>query len=156
MTKMLITSEGKKKLIEEFNFLSTIEKRRLIAELADARDRGGVAENSEYDIAKEEYEKLESKIKKLQQRILNSEVISSVATSTDKVSVMSVVKVENLSNGKSQDFKLVTDTEIDIKSGKISINSPIGSGLIDKKVGDVATIKTPGGVVEFKILEIGL
>jgi transcription elongation factor GreA len=153
---MLITSEGKKKLIEEFNFLSTIEKRRLIAELADARDRGGVAENSEYDIAKEEYEKLESKIKKLQQRILNSEVISSVATSTDKVSVMSVVKVENLSNGKSQDFKLVTDTEIDIKSGKISINSPIGSGLIDKKVGDVATIKTPGGVVEFKILEIGL
>jgi len=152
--KTILTSDGKKKLQQELHFLSTTEKTRLINELADARDRGGVAENAEYDIAKEEYERLQNKIVKLEEMINNSTIVSSADIVTDQVSILSTVKVLNKSMGKEIKFTIVPETEIDIKLGKISPNSPIGSGLLNKKIGEIAKITTPGGVIEFEILEI--
>jgi transcription elongation factor GreA len=154
MAKTILTVDGKKKLQEELHFLSTVEKTRLISELADARDRGGVAENTEYEIAKEEYEKLQSKIAKIEETLSNSTLVSKHDVDTSEVNILTTVKVLNVKINKEVSFTIVPENEIDIKQGKISPNSPIGAGLLGKKVGDVASVTTPGGVIEFKILEI--
>ena len=154
MAKTILTVDGKKKLQEELHFLSTVEKTRLISELADARDRGGVAENTEYEIAKEEYEKLQSKIAKIEETLSNSTLVSKHDVDTSEVNILTTVKVLNVKINKEVSFTIVPENEIDIKQGKISPNSPIGAGLLGKKVGDVAGVTTPGGVIEFKILEI--
>ena len=154
MTKMILTSEGKKKLLDELHFLSTTEKIRLINELADARDRGGVSENSEYEIAKDEYQKLQLKIVNLEKKIANSVLISTVGIDTDQVSVLSTVKVLNKTTKDEMKFTIVTETEIDIKMGKISLNSPIAVGLLGKKVGETVKVVIPAGTIEFEILEI--
>lgn len=154
MTKTILTSDGKKKLLDELTYLNQVEKKRLLTELSDARDRGGVNDNAELDIAKEQYQKLQLKISELEKKVINSEVISSVVSSTDKVCLFANVEVLNLKTEKTTTFKLVTENEIDIKIGKISCNSPIGEGLIDKKVGDTCEIKTPGGLIQLKIVSI--
>ena len=154
MTKMILTSEGKKKLLDELHFLSTTEKIRLINELADARDRGGVSENSEYEIAKDEYQKLQLKIVNLEKKIANSVLISTVGIDTDQVSVLSTVKVLNKTTKDEMKFTIVTETEIDIKMGKISLNSPIAVGLLGKKVGETTKVVITTGTIEFEILEI--
>lgn len=155
MGKTILTEEGRKKMQEELEFLSTSEKNRAIMELSDARERGGgVEENSEYLVAKEEYEKLQSKISKLRDILSNSIVVSSSNINTDKVSILCNVKVINTSNNKEMNFTIVPENEIDIKKGKISHNSPIGAGLIGKKINDVCDINTPNGVLTFKILDI--
>lgn len=151
--KTILTSDGKKKLQEELVFLSTSEKARLIGELADARDRGGVTENSEYEVAKEEYDKLQRKISKIGEMLSNATIISK-SVDNDQVSILSSVKVLNKGANKEITFTIVPETDIDIKSGKISSNSPIGTGLLNKKIGDIVKITTPGGVIEFEILEI--
>lgn len=156
MTKTLLTKEGRVKIQEELNYLSNTEKRRVINELADARDRGGVDENTEYYIAKEEYDKLQTKISKLQQILNNSTVVTSSDVSSDKVSILTIVKVLNITNNKEMTFSIVPENEIDIKLGKISPGSPIGSGLMGKKLDEVCVIKTPAGSFEYKILEISL
>lgn len=154
MTKTILTVDGKRKLQEELHFLSTVEKTRLIGELADARDRGGVAENSEYDIAKEEYEKLQAKIAKIEETLSNCTLVSKHDVDTSEVNILTTVKVLNVKINKEVSFTIVPETEIDIKQGKISLNSPIGAGLLSKKVGETVSVTTPGGVIEFKILEI--
>lgn len=154
MTKKILTSDGKKRLLEELHFLSTTEKSRIISELADARDRGGVAENSEYEIAKEEYEKLQRKISQMEDTIANSQVISKLDIDPDKVSVLSTVRLMNKTTKKEITFTIVPETDIDIKAGRISHNSPIGSGLLGKKIGETSKVTTPGGEIEFEILEI--
>lgn len=154
MTKNLLTKDGKKKLMEELKHLITTETNRALSNLSDARDRGGVEENSEYFVAKEEFEKLQSKISKLRDTLNNSMVISTSDINTDSVSILSSVRVLNLKLQKEQVFTLVPENEIDIKQGKISVNSPIGAGLVSKKLNDVCKISTPGGEMEFKILEI--
>jgi transcription elongation factor GreA len=154
--KKLLTKEGKIKIQEELNFLSTTEKTRVINELADARDRGGVDENTEYYIAKEEYDKLQAKISKLQETLNNSSVITSADITTDKVSILTTVKVLNVTNNKEMTFSIVPENEIDIKLGKISTGSPIGSGLMGRKVDEVCIIKTPAGSFEYKILDISI
>lgn len=154
MAKTILTVDGKRKLQEELHFLSTVEKARMISELADARDRGGVAENSEYDIAKEEYEKLQAKIAKIEEVLSNCTLVSKHDIDTSEVNILTTVKVLNKKINKEISFTIVPETDIDIKSGKISLNSPIGAGLLGKKVGDTTTVSTPGGVIEFKILDI--
>ena len=154
MTKTILTSAGKRKLQDELHFLSTTEKARLITELADARDRGGVSENAEYETAKEEYERLLKKVSKMEEMVSNSTIISASDINTDKVSILSTVKVLNKKVKNELKFTIVPENEIDVKSGKISLNSPIGIGLIGKKVGEVAKIDTPGGILELQILEI--
>ncbi len=154
--KNILTKEGRQKLQDEINFLSTVEKSKKISDLADARDSGTLEENSQYQIAKDEYEKLQIKIDKLQSILNNSVVVNSSDIKTDKVSILTTVKVLNISNGKEMSFTLVPDNEIDIKSGKISTSSPIGSGLIGKAVDEVCEINIPTGIIKFKIINISI
>lgn len=154
--KNILTKEGRQKLQDEINYLSTVEKAKKISDLADARDSGTLEENSQYQIAKDEYEKLQIKIDKLQSVLNNSVVINSSDIKTDKVSILTTVKILNMTTGKEMTFSLVPDNEIDIKSGKISTGSPIGSGLVGKKVDEVCEINTPSGTIKFKILSISV
>ncbi len=154
MTKTILTSEGKKKLLDELHYLNTIETNRVILNLSEAREQGTLEENSQYFVAKEEYEKLQSKISKIREMLNNSVVVSSSDINIDSVSILSSVRVMNIKMNKEQVFTLVPENEIDIKEGKISSSSPIGEGLMGKKVDDICQIKIPNGIVEFKILEI--
>ncbi len=156
MTKNILTKDGKKKLLDELHTLNTTEFNKALSNLSDARDRGGIEENSEYTVAKEEYEKLQARIVKIKQMIENSVVVSKADVKTDSVSILTTVKVFNINLKKEQEFTIVPENEIDIKLGKISSNSPIGSGLIGKKIDDTCSITTPGGVLEFKVLDIFL
>lgn len=152
--KTILTKEGMAKIQEELNFLLTIEKHRVIAELADAREAGQLEENTQYLVAKDEYEKLQVKISKLQSLLSSATVVDSNDLKTDKVMILSKVRVLNTTNNKEMNFSIVPENEIDLKSLKISPNSPIGSGLMGRKVDEVCQIKTPAGTFEFKILEI--
>lgn len=156
MGKLLLTKEGRKKIQDELDFLNTKEKARILDELSDARERGGIEENTEYHIAKDEYTKLLAKIELLSEKIRSCTVISTDDVQKDRVSILSIVKVLNLSNKREMIFNIVPENEIDIKAGKISPNSPIGAGLLGKKEGDVCQIITPGGSLEFKILDINI
>jgi transcription elongation factor GreA len=154
--KNILTKEGRQKLQDEINFLSTVEKSKKISDLTDARDSGTLEENSQYQIAKDEYEKLQIKIDKLQSILNNSVVVNSSDIKTDKVSILTTVKVLNILSGKEMSFTLVPENEIDIKSGKISTGSPIGSGLVGKKVDEICEINTPTGIIKFKIINISI
>ena len=154
--KTILTKEGRIKLQEELNFLMTKEKSRAIAELSDARESGTLEENTQYLVAKDEYEKLQNKIDKLQAMLANATIVESSDFNAEKVTILTKVKVINLTNNKEMNFHLVPESEIDIKLGKISPSSPIGSGLMGKKVDDICQIKTPAGTFEFKILEISI
>jgi transcription elongation factor GreA len=153
MAKNLITTEGKRKLQEELE-LKTKELSRAINDLTDARDRGGVDENTEYYVAKEIYENLQSRISKIRQMISNSTVISKSNVDTSKVSVLSSVKILNCQSNKEQTFTIVPENESNPKEGKISSNSPVGTGLFGKVIGDICDISTPVGVLQFKIMDI--
>jgi transcription elongation factor GreA len=154
--KTILTKEGKQKLQDELNYLSTVEKARAIADLSDARESGTLEENTQYLIAKDEYEKLQSKIDKLQFVLNNSVVVNSADIKTDKVAIFTTVKILNIVSNKEMTFSIVPDNEIDIKSGKISTSSPIGSGLIGKAVDEICEITTPAGKLKFKILHISI
>jgi transcription elongation factor GreA len=154
--KTILTKEGKLKLQEELNLLLTVEKNKAIAELADARESGTLEENTQYLIAKDEYEKLQNRIDKLQITLSNATVVDSADISTDKVAILTTVKVMNITNSKEMVFSIVPDNEIDIKSGKISTSSPIGSGLLGKSLNEVCDVKTPAGIFKFKILDISI
>lgn len=154
--KTILTREGKIKLQEELNLLLTVEKNKAIAELADARESGALEENTQYLIAKEEYVKVQNKIEKIQSILANSTVVDSADISTDKVAILTIVKVLNTNNNKEMTFSLVPDNEIDIKLGKISTSSPIGSGLLGKSLNEVCEVKTPAGTFLFKILDISI
>ena len=152
--KTLLTENGRKKIQEELHYLQTVEKIRAIQEIADAKDRGGIEENAEFDIAREELVKIQQKIAKLQDILMNSSLIDSNKVDTSKVSLLTTVCVKNLSNDRDFEFSIVPENEIDVKLGRISPNSPIGSGLMNKKVDEIAKVLTPSGAIEFKILSI--
>ena len=154
--KTILTKEGKDRLQEELYFLMTKEKSRVISELSDARESGTLEENTQYLVAKDEYEKLQNKIDKIQSMLVNAKIVDSSDFNAEKVTILAKVKVINLTNNKEMNFHLVPESEIDIKLGKISPNSPIGSGLIGKKINDICQIKTPAGIFEFKILDISI
>jgi transcription elongation factor GreA len=154
--KNILTKEGKLKLQEELNLLLTVEKNRVINDLVDARESGTLEENTQYLIAKEEYTKVQSKIEKVKNTLANSIVVDYTDIKTDKVAILTTVKVLNVDSNKEIVFSIVPDNEIDIKSGKISTSSPIGSGLIGKKMNEVCEIKTPTGFLNFKILKISI
>lgn len=156
MTKIFLTNEGRKKIQDELSFLGSTEKTRILEELTDARERGGIEENTEYMIAKDEYSKLLLKIENLQEKLRNSILITPDDVQKDRVSILSIVKILNRSNNKEMTFNIVPENEINIKTGKISPDSPIGSGLLGKKEGDVCKIITPNGTLELEILQISI
>ncbi|MDR6299525.1 transcription elongation factor GreA [Mesonia maritima] len=148
------TAEGLQKLKAELNQLKDVERPRASQAIADARDKGDLSENAEYDAAKEAQGLLEMKISKLEEVVANARVIDESQLDTSKVLIHSNVKIKNLSNGMEVKYKLVAQSEADLKSGKISVDSPIGKGLLGKKVGDKADIQVPNGTMTFEILEI--
>jgi transcription elongation factor GreA len=154
--KTILTKEGKLKLQEELNFLSGVEKNRVISELADARESGTLEENTQYLIAKEEYEKLQVKIEKLQALLAGATVVDSADIKTDKVAILTTVKVLNTTNNREMVFRIVPENEIDVKTSRISTSSPIGAGLLGKSLNEICEVKTPAGTFSFKILEISI
>lgn len=152
--KTILTREGLKKIQDEIKYLSTSETNRLISEVRDAKDRGGIEENTEYEAAREQYERLQSKISKLREMVTDAVIVSKLDIDTSKVSILTSVKVLNIKTNKEMNFSIVPETDIDIKSGKISSNSPIGSALLNKVVGDEVDVIVPAGKISFKIIEI--
>ncbi|MCH1484827.1 MAG: transcription elongation factor GreA [Flavobacteriaceae bacterium] len=148
------TAEGLKKLKEELNQLKDVERPKASNAIAEARDKGDLSENAEYDAAKEAQGMLEMRISKLEETLSNARVIDESQLDNSKVLVLSKVKIKNQLNGIEMDYTLVADGEADLASGKISVNSPIGKGLLGKSVGDVAQINVPSGVINFEIIEI--
>ncbi len=148
------TAEGLKKLKEELNHLRDIQRPLASQAIAEARDKGDLSENAEYDAAKEAQGHLELKIAKLEETVANARLIDESQLDTSKVLVLSTVKLKNMQNGMEMKYTLVAESEADLKTGKISVTSPIGKGLLGKKVGDTAEISVPNGTLKFEILEI--
>ncbi len=148
------TAEGLKKLRDELDHLKNIERPKASQDIADARDKGDLSENAEYDAAKEAQGLLEMKISKMEEIVANARLIDESQLDLSKVLVLSTVKIKNQVNGMEMVYTLVAESEADLKSGKISVTSPIGKGLLGKSVGDVAEISVPNGVIKFDIVEI--
>ncbi len=156
MAVTYMTEEGLKKLKEELQFLETVERPRIIAAIAEAREKGDLSENAEYDAAKEAQGALETKIAQLKARLMDARVINASEINTDEVQILTRVKVRQLSNNMEKTFQIVTEGEANIAEGKISISTPIAKGLLGKKVGDIAQVKVPIGLLEFEVLEISI
>ncbi|MGB3775158.1 MAG: transcription elongation factor GreA [Leeuwenhoekiella sp.] len=148
------TEEGLKKLRDELNNLKDVERPKASQAIADARDKGDLSENAEYDAAKEAQGMLEMRISKMEETVSNARIIDESQLDTSKALVHSTVKIKNQTNGTEMKYKLVAQSEADLKKGLISVDSPIGKGLLGKKVGEVAEIQVPNGVMKFDILEI--
>ena len=148
------TEEGLKKLRAELKQLKDVERLRASRAIAEARDKGDLSENAEYDAAKEAQGMLEMKIYKLEDALAGARLIDESQLDDSKVLVLSIVKIKNQINGMEMTYTLVADGEADLASGKISVNSPIGKGLLGKSVGNVADIQVPNGIIKFDILEI--
>jgi len=150
------TEEGFKRLKEELNYLRTKGRLDIAKQIAEARDKGDLSENAEYDAAKDAQGLLELKIAKLGTVIGNGRVLDENKIDTSKVSVLSKVKIKNKKNGAIIVYILVSEEEADLKAGKISVKSPIGKGLLGKKIGEVVEINVPAGKLEFEVQEISL
>jgi transcription elongation factor GreA len=148
------TKEGLEKLRQELHTLKTKERPKISAQIAEARDKGDLSENAEYDAAKEAQGLLELKISKLEDTISNAKIIDESKLDTNKVLILSKVKIKNLKNNAIMTYTLVPENEADLKSGKISINSPIAKGMLGKGVGDKVQITVPAGKIDVEIIEI--
>ena len=156
MATTYMTAGGLQKLKEELQHLESVERPRVIAAIAEAREKGDLSENAEYDAAKEEQGILESRIAMLKAKIVDARIIDENDVNTDEVQILGRVRVENLKTGQEKVYQLVTEGEANILEGKIATTTPIAKGLMGKKVGDVAEVIVPAGKLEFKILEISI
>jgi transcription elongation factor GreA len=148
------TAEGLKKLRDELEHLKSIERPKASQAIADARDKGDLSENAEYDAAREAQGLLEMRISKMEEVVSNARLIDESQLDVSKALVLSTVKIKNQSNGMEMTYTLVAESEADLKTGKISVTSPIGKGLLGKSVGEIAEINVPNGVLKFEVLEI--
>jgi transcription elongation factor GreA len=148
------TEEGLNKLKEELHHMKTVQRPAISEQIAEARDKGDLSENAEYDAAKEAQGLLEMKISKLEAIIANARLIDETNIDTSKVLILSKVKIRNVANGMEMEYTLVAENEADLKAKKISIDSPIGKGLLGKKQGDIADVQTPNGIIKFEVVEI--
>ncbi len=148
------TKEGLQKLRDELNQLKDVERPKASAAIAEARDKGDLSENAEYDAAKEAQGLLEMRIARLEKTLSNARLIDESQLDTSKALILSTVTIKNKVNNQQMTYTLVAESEADLKTGKISVNSPIGKGLLGKSVGDKAEIQVPNGIIQFEILEI--
>ena len=151
-----MTADGLKKLKEEIQQLETVERPRIIAAIAEAREKGDLSENAEYDAAKEAQGALETKIAQLKLRLMEARVLDATDIKTDEVQILTKVRVKQRNNGQEKTFQLVTEGEANLAEGKISVTTPIAKGLMGKKVGEIAQVQVPAGIIEFEVLEITL
>ncbi len=148
------TAEGLKKLKDELHNLKTIERPKISQQIAEARDKGDLSENAEYDAAKEAQGLLEARIAKMEDLAANARLIDETQVDNSKVYILSRVKIKNLKNNAVVEYTLVAENEANLAEKKISVDSPIGKGLLGKKVGDVAKVQIPAGLIDFEVLDI--
>ena len=151
-----LSQEGYDRLRKELEELKTTGRAEVAQAIAEAREKGDLSENAEYDAAKDAQGLLEMKINELEKVMANARVLDSTQLDTSKVTVMSKVTIENVKNNASMVYQLVAESEANLKAKKISVNSPMGQGLLGKSVGDIAEVKTPNGVIQFKIKDISI
>lgn len=156
MAVTYMTEEGLRKLKEELIELESVQRPEISRQIADARDKGDLSENAEYDAAKEAQGMLEAKISQLKNLIATARLIDESSIGTDEVQIMNKVTIKNLKTNKLMTYMLVSESEADLKSGKIAVNTPIAQGLLGKKVGDVADIKVPSGTMTFEVIDISI
>lgn len=156
MAVTYMTEEGLKQLKEELQVLETVERPRIIAAIAEAREKGDLSENAEYDAAKEAQGVLETKIAHIKAKLADARVLDASDIKTDEVQILTKVRVRMKSTGLEKTYQLVTEGEANALEGKISVTTPIAKGLLGKKVGEVAQVQVPAGLMEFEVLEIGL
>ncbi len=149
-----MTEEGYKKLLEDISHLETVKRPEISAQIAEARDKGDLSENAEYDAAKEAQGLLEMKISQLKELLSKARLIDESKLSTDSVQILTKVKIRNTKNKAEMTYTLVSETEANLKEGKIAINTPIGKGLLGKKVGEIAEIQVPSGLMTFEVISI--
>lgn len=154
MSYQYFTAEGLKKLQDELNQLRSVERPRISQQIAEARDKGDLSENAEYDAAKDAQGLLELKISKLEDIVANARLLDETKVDTSRALVLSKVRIRNKANNSEMTYTLVAENEADLKLGKISVTSPIGKGLLGKKVGEVAEIAVPSGKLLLEILDI--
>ena len=156
MALTYMTKDGYKKKMEEIAFLESVERPRISAAIAEARDKGDLSENSEYDAAKEAQGMLEMKIAKLKDLVANARIIDESKLSTDEVAIMSRVKMRNVANGMEVEYTIVADSEANLREKKIASTTPIAQGLMGHKVGHVVEIRVPSGLMKFEITNIAI
>jgi len=156
MAIIYMTEEGYKKLVEEVNYLETVKRPEISKQIAEARDKGDLTENAEYDAAKDAQGILEAKISQMKGVIASARIIDESQISTETVQIMNKVTIRNTTNNQTMVYTLVSESEANLKAGKIAINTPIGKGLLGKKVGEIAEIKVPSGVMTFEIMNISI
>ena len=150
------TEEGLKKLRDELEYLKTKERPSISQQIAEARDKGDLSENAEYDAAKNAQGMLEMKISKIEELLSNARIIDKSKLDTSKVAILSIVKIKNIKNNAVMTYTLVPENEADLKAGKIAINTPIAKGLLGKTVGDSVEVVAPAGIMTFEIIDISL
>jgi len=156
MAVSYMTEEGYEKLREEVNLLETVERPKISKQIAEARDKGDLSENAEYDAAKEAQGILEAKIAQLKNLLANARFIDKNSIGTDSVQILNKVTIKNTKNNQQMTYTLVAESEANLKENKIAISTPIAQGLMGKKVGDIAEIKVPNGIVTFEIMDISI
>ena len=151
-----MTEEGYNKILSEINYLESVKRPEISAQIAEARDKGDLSENAEYDAAKEAQGILEGKIAQLKGLLSNARLIDEAQIKTDVVQIMNKVKIKNLQNKAVMTYTLVSDSEANLKENKIAVSTPIAQGLMGKRVGDIAEIQVSSGIMKFEIMEISI
>ncbi len=156
MAVIYMTEEGLQKLKDELQYLETVERQRVITAIAEAREKGDLSENAEYDAAKEEQGVLESKIAQIKRQLMDARVLDTADIRTDEVQILTKVRVKMRNTGKEKTYQLVTEADANSLEGKIAVTTPIAKGLMGKKVGEVAKVQVPAGLLELEVLEISI
>ena len=156
MAVIYMTEEGLQKLKDELQYLETVERQRVITAIAEAREKGDLSENAEYDAAKDEQGVLESKIAQIKRQLMDARVLDTADIRTDEVQILTKVRVKMLNTGKEKTYQLVTEADANSLEGKIDVTTPIAKGLMGKKVGEVAKVQVPAGLLELEVLEISI
>ena len=156
MAVSYMTKDGYDKILAEINYLETVKRPEISAQIAEARDQGDLAENAEYDAAKEAQGIMEAKLSQLKGLISNARLIDETRVQTDEVQILNKVKIKNTKNNAVMTYTLVSDSEANLKEGKIAVSTPIAQGLMGKKVGDIVEIKVPSGMMSFEIMDISI
>lgn len=156
MAVVYMTEDGYKKLADEIAQMEAVDRKAISAQIAEARDKGDLSENAEYDAAKEAQGMLEMKIAQMKETLANARIIDESKLKTDCVQILNTVRVKNLANKQEMTYTLVSENEANIREGKLAINTPIGKGLLGKKIGEVAEINVPAGLMRFEVVSISL
>jgi transcription elongation factor GreA len=157
MGKLLyMTEDGLKKLRKELDYLTTVERPSISNQIAEAREKGDLSENAEYEAAKEAQGMLELKISRLEEQIAMARIIDESRIDTKTIQIMNKVKIKNLGNNSIVEYTIVSESEADLKAGKLSVTTPIAKSLLGKKAGDVVSVRVPSGVVEYEVVNISI